>query len=161
MNQAVKKTLIDTLTHKRYVHQSCWKMAQYFIANGEEDKALEIMRRAALHDTSKLYGQELEQLSQIDDDFASMKDPNVHLNEGQKALIALHYKNNTYYPEHWKDIAQMPAMDVVEMVCDWHARSTEFETDLIEFAKIRQQNRFHFPSEMFEQILKYCEILVS
>lgn len=51
--------------------------------------------------------------------------------------------------------------DIVEMVCDWHANSSIYGTDLIDFVVTRQQNRFHFPEEMFKQVLSYCNILVS
>lgn len=161
MKAEVRRSILDTIKHKRFVLESCTKMAIYFFELGEYEKGLEILQRASTHDNSKLSGQELEDLSKIWDDQTSMKDPNVHLSPQQQSLIALHYKNNTYYPEHWDDISKMPEMDIVEMVCDWHARSTQFGTDLLEFAKTRQENRFHFPDEMFKQILGYCKVLVS
>ena len=53
----------------------------------------------------------------------------------------------------------MDDVDILEMVCDWAAKSYQTNTSLLEFVKIRQENRFHFPDEMFAKILKYCEIL--
>lgn len=161
MNDKIKKVLIDTMIHKQLVLQSCWKMGKYFLATGEKNKAFEIIERGWAHDNSKFSINELEALAQINDDQAAMRHAGKQLPDHMKEYLKLHYRNNTHHPEHWEDVSQMPEMDVVEMVCDWYARSVQFETDLIEFAKTRQENRFHFPPEMFKKILELCEVLVS
>lgn len=149
------------MIHKELVLGSCWKMAQYFLSIGEREKALEIIMRGWLHDNSKFTNEELEKLTQINDDHVAMRHAGSQLPEHMRAYLSLHYQNNTHHPEHWDDVSQMSEMDVVEMCCDWHARSTQFGTDLIEFAKTRQEIRFHFPPSMFERILELCQILVS
>ena len=53
----------------------------------------------------------------------------------------------------------MNEVDILEMCCDWHARSIQYHTDFLSFVKIRQENRFHFPKDMFDKIWKYCLIL--
>ena len=55
----------------------------------------------------------------------------------------------------------MSRLDVMEMCCDWHARSVQYETNFLDFVKKRQKDRFHFPIWMFEEIWHYCEILDS
>ena len=161
MKEEFVSVLMDTMLHKELVLVCCWKMALYFINNDENDKAIEIIQRGWLHDNSKFTPEELEGLAKISDDHASMRHARCKLPEEMKEYLKLHYKNNTHHPEHWEDVSQMPEMDVVEMVCDWAARSKQFETDLVEFAKTRQENRFHFPTDMFEKILEYCNVLVS
>lgn len=161
MDNSIAKVIEDTMIHKKLVLESCWKMAYYFLEDGEEKKAIEIIIRGWIHDNSKFTIQEIEGLAQIDDDHHSMRHAGTQLPEHMKEYLAIHYQNNTHHPEHWEDVSQMPEMDIVEMVCDWHARSVQFGTDLIEFAKTRQEIRFHFPPEMFQRILELCKILVS
>jgi hypothetical protein len=85
----------------------------------------------------------------------------VLLSEEQQKLVELHWKNNRHHPEYFDDVSQMEEIDIIEMCCDWHARSVQYDTDLLEFAKIRQENRFHFPEDMYKKILKYCNVLLS
>ncbi len=161
MNDKIETVLMDTMLHKELVLASCWKMANYYIGEHDIDKAIDILERGWLHDNSKYGEDELYALVEIDDDRVSMKDPCKSLPPEKKAYLKLHYEHNTHHPEHWEDVSQMPEMDIVEMCCDWHARSVQYGTDLIEFAKTRQENRFHFPEPMFKRILEYCQILVS
>lgn len=161
MNKKIVSVLMDTMLHKDLVLASCWKMANYFISVRDIDSAIDILKRGWLHDNSKFGEDEIIALAEINDDKVSMRDACKSLPPEKKAYLKLHYEHNTHHPEHWKDVSEMPEMDVVEMCCDWHARSVQFGTDLLEFAKTRQENRFHFPPEMFGRILKYCQILVS
>lgn len=151
----------DTFIHKKLVYEMCHKMADYFLSQGEDEKAVEILRRGWEHDNSKFTPEEMEELTKINDQHASMRHAGAELPEEMKSCLSLHYENNTHHPEHWKDVSLMPEMDVVEMCCDWAARSEQFNTDLIVFAKTRQETRFHFPEERFERILHYCEILLA
>ncbi|MBR3163091.1 MAG: hypothetical protein IKF17_03210 [Clostridia bacterium] len=161
MNDKIVTILMDTMLHKDLVLASCWKMANYYIRSGEIDKAIEIIKRGWLHDNSKFGEDELTALAEIDDNRMSMRDASKSLPPEMKAFLKIHYEHNTHHPEHWDDVAQMPEMDVVEMCCDWHARSVQYGTNLIEFVNTRQANRFNFPQKMFEKILEICNILVS
>lgn len=161
MDQKKVDILLDTVLHKELVLSSCWKMANFFLSQKELDWAIEIVQRGWLHDNSKFTDEEIELLANVDDNKASMRDAGKLLSDEMKEFLKLHYKNNTHHPEHWEDVSQMPEMDVVEMCCDWHARSVQYGTDLLAFARTRQECRFHFPQEMFERILFYCNILVS
>lgn len=161
MNRKNFNVLKDTKTHKELVLASCWIMAKYFLSINEKDKAINIVERGWTHDLSKFGREELEMLAQINDNHETMRNADKELPPEMKDYLKLHYKHNTHHPEHWEDVSQMPEMDVVEMCCDWHARSVQYGTDLLEFAKTRQETRFHFPPEMFEKILKLCEVLAS
>lgn len=161
MDQKKVDVLLDTMLHKDLVLASCWKMANFFLNKGELDWAIEIIERGWLHDNSKFGDDEIEALSHIDDGKNTMRHAGSQLPENMKQYLKLHYEHNTHHPEHWEDVSQMPEMDIIEMCCDWHARSVQYGTDLLEFAKIRQRTRFNFPQDMFFRIIFYCNILVN
>lgn len=161
MDNTIDDVLSDTMLHKDLVLASCWKLSRYFLRLGEKEKAIEIVKRGWKHDNSKFKEDELKCLAKISDGQKAMRHAGAQLPPEMKDYLKLHYERNSHHPEHWEDVSQMPEMDLCEMVCDWHARSVQFGTDLIKFAKVRQEIRFHFPPEMFQKILELCEVLVS
>jgi len=161
LNDDVFNQIEETFTHKYLVMQSCLKMSKYLHSVGKDDLAIGICRRAVLHDNSKLDDNELGAFSKLDSKKAALKDPNICPDEKTKNIIEIHWHKNRHHPEFFTEIGDMAEIDILEMCCDWHARSIQYGTDLIEFAKIRQENRFHFSEEQFEKILNYCKILVE
>lgn len=149
----------ETLLHKSYVIVACLKMSKYLVSIGKDTLALMLLQRANMHDNSKLIGPELELLSSIYGNQDAFINPSVQLTTCEKDIIEKHWENNRHHPEHFKNVENMTELDIVEMVCDWYARSLQYGTDFLEFVKTRQETRFHFPNEMFEGILKYCIIL--
>ena len=149
----------DTILHKSFVFKSCLKMAENLKNQGDYDMALALLQRANAHDNSKLVGPELELLASIFGNQEAFTDPSVSLSDYEKQIIEKHWENNRHHPEHFENIEDMSELDIIEMVCDWYARSLQFKTDFIDFVKTRQETRFHFPTEMFEKILNYCNIL--
>ena len=92
--------------------------------------AYELMRRADLHDQSKLSLDEFEGFAKInrvgreheygsDEYFAALNavDPNP---------IPLHYSRNDHHPEFHAKITYMEFPELVEMVCDWYAASVTY-----------------------------------
>ena len=73
----------------------------------------------------------------------------------------MHWKHNSHHPEHYKNPIDMEKIDILEMCCDWHARSTQYHTDLMTFVNTQNEIRFHFPDWMFSEIVHYCEVLLS
>jgi hypothetical protein len=55
----------------------------------------------------------------------------------------------------------MSEIDIIEMVCDWAARSEQYNNSLTEFAERVQRDRFHFNDEMYAKIRAYCNVLVD
>lgn len=161
MNDAKWTEIEDAFTHKKYVFDSALKMAKYLIDNGDEELGITLLRRAAKHDNSKLEDEELEALSRISCDKDSLENAGEKMTDYKKKAIELHWKNNRHHPEFFSDVSNMDEIDIIEMVCDWHARSCQYNTDLIEFCETRQENRFHFPEDMYQRIHKYCEIIIS
>ena len=151
----------ETLNHKQYVLQACDKMAEYLDSIGQTDLAVALLIRANIHDNSKIVGIELEKFVKIYGNQESFINPKVQLSESQKDIIENHWKNNRHHPEYFENIRDMSELDIIEMVCDWYARSLQYGTDFIDFVKTRQEVRFHFPEDMFKIILGYCEVLAE
>lgn len=157
-----EKTFRDTMIHKRYVEKSADKLIRYLEKEGAFEHANLLRERAKVHDNSKVScTDELQALSRIINDKSCLKDANNKLTPFKKEAIALHYKHNSHHPEHFKSVLDMSKLDILEMCCDWHARSTQYETDFLEFVKIQQKERFHFPEWMFSEIWHYCQVLAS
>lgn len=157
-----EKMFKDTYIHKRYVLKSCNILAQYLENKGATYHATELRKRAKVHDESKVSCvDELMALSRIINDKTSLKDANRQLSIIKKDAIKLHWKHNSHHPEHYASPIDMSRLDIMEMCCDWHARSTQFHTNFLEYVKKNQENRFHFPEWMFKEIWHYCEVLNS
>ena len=151
----------DTLLHKSYVIKACLKMFDYLVENDKCELGILLLQRANIHDNSKLVGPELKLLSDIYGNQSAFIDPNILLSEKERSIIEEHWHHNCHHPEHFENICEMSELDIIEMVCDWYARSMQFGTDFLDFVKTRQDTRFHFPKEMFDKILGYCDVLVQ
>lgn len=149
----------DFLVHKKFILESGLILVKYLLNENRNDDAMELMRRIADHDNSKLQKKEFNLLCSIPLHTSSFTDANEKMNSCLEKSISLHWKHNRHHPEHFEKIEDMTNIDIMEMCCDWHARSCQYKTDFISFVKTRQETRFHFPQEMFDKILKYCEIL--
>ena len=157
-----EKEFRDTLIHKEYVKKSCEKLARYLEKEGAEEHAKALRQRGVIHDNSKISNEdELYALSRIINDKESLMDSSKSLSPMKLDAIKLHWKNNTHHPEHFKSPVDMSKLDIMEMCCDWHARSTQYNTNFLEFVKKRQEDRFHFPDWMFAEIWHYCQVLAS
>lgn len=152
----------DTMIHKTYVMKSCEKLAYYLEREGAVEHAEQLRQRAKVHDNSKVCCEdEMSALARIIHDKSSLKDSNKQLSPIKQDSIKLHWKHNTHHPEHFKNAIDMSKLDIMEMCCDWHARSTQYGTDFLDFVQKRQADRFHFPEWMFAEIWHYCQVLAS
>lgn len=157
-----EKTFRDTIIHKGYVQKSADILCRYL----EKEHALEhskmLKERAKVHDDSKISNlDELYALSRIIDDKSTLKDANKQLSPLKKDAIALHWKHNCHHPEHFSSVLDMTKLDIMEMCCDWHARSTQYKTNFLDYVQSQQEKRFHFPDWMFAEIWHYCQVLAS
>lgn len=153
--------LDDLIEHKKHVMESCKTMAHYLIDAGEYDMAKELILRGLVHDNSKLKEEEFGKFMELKIKDRAFTNARTVLNDYEKERIAVHWKNNPHHPEYYESVDEMTTMDKMEMVCDWHARSKQYHTDLLEFLETRQKNRFHFSEEMYEEIYRYCTILLN
>lgn len=149
----------DFLVHKKFILESGLILVKYLLNNNRNEEAIELLKRIGEHDNSKLQKKEFELLCQIPLHTSSFTNASEQMNPCLKKSISLHWKHNRHHPEHFENIEEMTEIDIMEMCCDWHARSCQYKTEFIPFVKTRQETRFHFPQEMFDKILKYCEIL--
>lgn len=149
----------DTFIHKEYVIESAKILARFLRSEGANIHADSLMERAYKHDNSKISNEdELIALSRIPNN-SSLRDANELLSEISKEALTLHYQNNSHHPEHYESLLDMSKLDIMEMCCDWHARSIQFGTNFLDFVNTRHKNRFHFPNFMFQEIMFYCKIL--
>ena len=158
----IEKMYKDTFIHKGYVLDVCNKFAQYLKKKGFYLEANELRKRAVLHDNSKITNHdEFMALTSIVSDKSCLENASVPLSTLKQNSIALHWKNNAHHPEHFENYEEMSKVDRMEMACDWMARSLQYKSNLLEFVKTRQEDRFHFSDAMFEEVYNYCSLLVS
>lgn len=161
MNE-VEKMFQDTFIHKEFLMITCKKFAGYLESQGLEEEASELMARAKVHDNSKILNKdEFRALTTIINDKSCLKDATQKLSAYKQDAIELHWKHNAHHPEHFENVEDMGRLDRLEMICDWAARSLQYGTDLIEFVEKRQEDRFHFPELMYQEILCNCKILTD
>lgn len=155
----IKAHITDTLVHKATLLSVAQKMVEYLFENERGGEAIELAKRCFVHDNSKLESEELynfaELMSQTKD---SKRKP---LTDNQKKLIELHWKNNRHHPEYHKHQEDMTEIDIMEMCCDWYARTVQFKTNFMEIVEAQQNERFHFDEETYKKIKMYCQILVK
>ena len=161
MTKEIYNQIEETFIHKDLFNKSCLKMSEYLNSIGKSELAIGICHRAVLHDNSKLDDNELGAFSKLDNRKAALRDPNVGFDDDTRHVIEVHWNKNRHHPEYFPNIEDMTEIDILEMCCDWHARSVQYGTDLLEFAQIRQDNRFRFKEEQYKKIMEYCKILSS
>lgn len=158
----VERMFQDTFIHKGYVLMIGNKFADYLEANGQEKDAEALRINAKVHDNSKILNKdEFRALTRIINDKQSLKNASNSLSMYRQDAIELHWAHNEHHPEHYQDICEMSRQSRQEMAVDFCARSYQYKTDLIDFVEKRQADRFHFPDQMYEEILNYCKVLVE
>ncbi len=158
----VERMFQDTFIHKGYVLEIGNKFADYLQDNGQEKDAEILRQRVKVHDNSKILNKdEFRALTRIINDKQSLKSADNRLSIYRQDAVELHWKNNDHHPEHYQDICEMSRNARQEMAVDFCARSLQYGTDLIDFVEKRQEDRFHFPEQMYTEILNYCKILVE
>ena len=158
----IEKLMQDTFLHKKYVMIACDKMATYLEKHGIFHHAALLRERAVIHDNSKFDSSiERRAFSAIINDKSCMGNFNEQLSKLKIESIKLHWKHNSHHPEFYDNPEDMTRLDIMEMVCDWYARSLQYNNDLLDFAYTKQENRFHFPEYMFNEVIYYCKILLE
>lgn len=163
MEQKVDKIMFqidDIMVHKAYFMLTAKLMVDHLYKEGKIDEAKELLRRACVHDNSKIRSDEFNCLTQMSCDKQSFTNSNSTLSDADRKLVELHWQHNSHHPEHYENYDDMSEMDVIEMVCDWFSRSCQYGTSLIDFFETRHANRFHFSEEMYNKIMRYCTIIV-
>ena len=120
INEMKYDSTADTLLHIKRVNQLITEAAS------------ELIRRANVHDNSKLESPEKEL---FDEYTPKLKDCTYGSDEykeflnGLKVALDHHYKNNSHHPEHYKNgVNGFDLFDLIEMFFDWKA-ATERHND--------------------------------
>lgn len=159
--EKLSKEVQDTLVHRACVMRSGEYLASYLIRKNRSVDAIRLIGRCSVHDISKIQNtEEFMALASIIDDIDQMSDIEHVPTREQIEAKALHWKNNSHHPEYYESPNDMSDLDLLEMACDCHARSRQYNSDLIAYIKIQQDLRFHFDKEHYKKLLEYCTILV-
>ncbi len=150
----------DTIMHRIYVMRSGNYLAKYLIYKNRNIDAISLISRCSVHDISKIQNiEEFLSLASIIEEISSLKDVTFELQDDHKEAIRLHWKNNSHHPEHYKSPNDMDDLDLMEMACDCHARSKQFNTNLLEYIAYQQEKRFHFDQDHYDKLIHYCKVL--
>jgi hypothetical protein len=149
----------DTISHKKLVLDNCYLFFKYLIKNGETQLGIDLLKRGATHDNSKFDSREFKSLAKILKNKKCFTNPKQQLSSEEIAAIKYHWSHNRHHPEYFNDKIEMTKLDILEMVCDWYARSLQYNTDFIPFILERQKNRFKFEANQFNEILNYCNLI--
>lgn len=114
-------------------------MGTKLIERGSGDLGRKLIANSLIHDNSKFYGIEWENLDPSIDVTA---EPNRKLK--LNLAIQHHNRTNPHHPECWGGIENMPYVYLAECVCDWWARSIEFGTSLHDWIDVGGSNRFRY-----------------
>lgn len=162
MKNKVQKQIDDVLLkinnitrHIKNVEDNCILLGTYLIKSGEIELGKQLIANGFVHDASKFYGIEFENLSTSGDNKEETK---LKL----KMAIHQHQKTNSHHPEFWAGgIKEMPDVYVCEMLSDWKSRSEEFGTSLIDWIHEFALKKWNFSKEdeIYHKIMKYIDIL--
>jgi hypothetical protein len=112
----------------------------------------ELLKRASVHDQSKLESPELEVFTEFtpklkDSTYGS--DEYKSFLEGMKVGLNHHYENNSHHPEHHAHgIRDMDLADIVEMICDWKAATMRHTDGNIRKSIGINQSRFNYSDDL-------------
>jgi hypothetical protein len=141
--------------HIRNVEDNCLILGERLIMSGEVELGHHLIANGFVHDASKFFGIEWEQLVvglTTKEDEAKLK---------LKMAVHHHKSTNPHHPEFWGDIKKMPSVYLAECVSDWKSRSEEFGTSLKEWVDDEATKRFKFTKEdsVYKEISKYIDLL--
>lgn len=162
MKKSTQKQITDVLSkinrltrHIRNVEDNCLLLGTKLIEKGEIELGHKIIANGMVHDASKFFGIEFENISYSNND----KEENAKLK--LKMAIHHHTSTNPHHPEFWSHISKMPMDSLGECVCDWKARSEEFGTSLVEWINEIATKRYEFSvnDKTYKDIMSFVDLL--
>lgn len=138
--------------HCRNVRTVAEKLCMRLCEEGDFAIALKLAERANKHDASKFTGIEYEYMG------------GDSSKEELKIAIKQHQATNDHHPEYYTNgIKDMSDEALAEWVCDCHARSSEFGTDLRKWIKEVAMDRFNFTyqSNAGRKIKRFVDLLLD
>ena len=138
-----------------YTKDDCIRETKEHIAQVREFMILfanELLKRALVHDQSKLESPEVETFTEFtpklkDSTYGS--DEYKSFLEGMQVALKHHYENNSHHPEHHENgIRDMGLADIVEMICDWKAATMRHKDGDIRKSIIINKDRFNYSDDL-------------
>lgn len=127
------------------------------------EAASELIRRANVHDNSKLQGIEKEMLDELTPKLAEVTYGSPEYNEFLKHLkpaLDHHYANNSHHPEHYSNgVNGMDLFDLMEMFFDWKAAGERHNDGNIYKSIQINKDRFKLSDQMVDILINTAERL--
>lgn len=142
--------------HIRNVEDNCVLLGTKLIERGNVELGHQLIANGMVHDASKFYGIEFENLSSVE----PCKEETSKLK--LKMAIHHHQKTNLHHPEAWANgINGMPDVYLAEFCCDGKARSEEFGTDLRNWISETATKRYNFTKDdiVYKRIMEFIDLL--
>lgn len=160
MNERDEQRLDNLLRHINNVREDCVLLGQRLMEAGEKI-GLQLIANGHVHDASKFRGIEWEYLN--DGAWPFENDASGTRLAACQLALHQHQKTNKHHPEYWDDIAEMPRVYMAEMVCDWHARSSEQGTDLLAWVKEKATEKYRFPTcgRVYKELKEFIDLLLE
>lgn len=147
------------IAHTQRVQRNLNLMSAYFEKRNNLDLAMQTIQRGIQHDQSKLHNPEYEPYvwrvyrtkwnkEGRTESVLDLYYRTSHLDQVIRDAVFHHITHNRHHPEWHPDPDDMAYIDVVEMVCDWHAMSQEFQSDTHEWAKYVVPRRYAFGNHL-------------
>lgn len=132
----------DTLLHIKRVNQLL------------TEASVELIRRANIHDNSKLESPEKELFDEYTPKLAGCtygSEEYFQFIEGLKPALNHHYSKNSHHPEHFENgVNGMDLFDIIEMFFDWRASSERHNDGDIYKSISINKNRFKMSDQLSE-----------
>lgn len=145
VGRPVYDSTVDTLKHIKRVNQ--------LLINA----SIELLRRASVHDDSKLVSPEKEVFDEYTPKLKGSTYGSDEYREMLKGLgVALnhHYSENSHHPEHYPNgVSGMDLFDLIEMFFDWKAASERHDDGDIMKSIVINKKRFTISGQV-SQILE-------
>ena len=143
--------------HIRNVEDNCLLLGEKLIERGEIDLGRQLIANGYVHDTSKFYGIEFENLSSSTT--ANTKEENAKLK--MRMAVQHHIMTNQHHPEYWNGIKNMPRVALAELTADWKSRSEEFGTSVRDWIDAQATKRWNFSKEdeVYKIIMDFVDLL--
>lgn len=143
------------IRHIQNVQDNCIILGKKLIERGCIELGANLIKNGFLHDSSKFSGIEWENMTPL----TTIEERNEKAK--LKMAIQHHSKTNSHHPEYWGNIKDMPNIAILEMVCDWKARSEEFGTSLRDWIDESALKRWNFTKndEVYKKIIEYVDMI--
>ena len=153
MDSNIDKVNIDKvetiLRHIVNVQQNCELLGKRLMERGEFELGKTLIANSLIHDNSKFFGIEFENLFNVNDP-SKLEDAILH-----------HSSTNPHHPEYWSGIENMPKIYLAEMIADWKARTSEFGTSLQEWIDNDAAIKFNYKKgdKTYKRIMYFVNLM--